>query len=94
LRPEYAEARYNLGNTLAGAGRRGEAEDAFREALRLKPDSADIAANLGVVQERRGRPAEAAASYRRALRIEPGNFVAGAGLARLGMSPASREGVR
>ncbi|HJV23527.1 MAG TPA: hypothetical protein VJ570_12565 [Holophagaceae bacterium] len=36
--PDNARARNNLGTALALAGRRAEAQEAYREALRLRPD--------------------------------------------------------
>ena len=37
LRPDSAEARYNLGRALEALGRRGEAAREYREALHLLP---------------------------------------------------------
>jgi protein O-GlcNAc transferase len=37
LKPDYAEAHFNLGSALAQQGNLEEAEDAFEEARRLKP---------------------------------------------------------
>ena len=41
LKPDHAEACYNLGSVFARLGRTTEAGRAFREALRLKPDLAE-----------------------------------------------------
>jgi cytochrome c-type biogenesis protein CcmH/NrfG len=38
LRPDYAEAHYNLAQAHAAAGHARAAADALREALRLRPD--------------------------------------------------------
>ena len=39
LRPDYAEAHYNLGNALLDLGRTDEAIRHFQEAVAFKPDS-------------------------------------------------------
>ena len=38
LKPDYAEAHNNLGNTLQELGRLDEAEASYRVAIALKPD--------------------------------------------------------
>ena len=38
LRPDYLNARFNLGSALAMLGRIDEANQQFAEVLRLKPD--------------------------------------------------------
>jgi protein O-GlcNAc transferase len=45
--PAYAEAHYNLGNTLGELDRGEEACLAFRDAIRQRPDYADALNNLG-----------------------------------------------
>ena len=52
IRPDYADAYFNLGNALFQQGKLAEASDHFRQALRLKPDHA--AAQSGLVQAQRG----------------------------------------
>ena len=47
LRPDYAEAFYNLGNVLQGLGRRDEALGKYREAVRLRPKYGEAFNNLG-----------------------------------------------
>ena len=49
LKPDYAEAHYNLGIILFRKGQTDEAIRQFQEALRLKPDYADARRNLDVV---------------------------------------------
>ena len=73
IRPDLAEARYNLGTMLRERGRPVEAEAEFREAIRIKPDYADAHTSLGFVLEARGRPAEAEAELREDARIRPGH---------------------
>jgi protein O-GlcNAc transferase len=38
LKPDYAEAHYNLGVALEQAGKVSEAIQHYREAVRIKPD--------------------------------------------------------
>ena len=47
LKPDYAEAHNNLGNTLQEQGRLDEAETSLRQAITLKPDYAEAHNNLG-----------------------------------------------
>ena len=49
LKPAYAEAHSNLGNTLTELGRLEEAEASCRQAIALKPDFAEAHSNLGIV---------------------------------------------
>lgn len=70
-RPDFVEARNNLGNAFKALGRLDEAEAAYRQALDLNPDYADAHFNLGVLMETAGRRAEAEAAYRRAVKARP-----------------------
>ena len=47
LKPDFAEAHYNLGNTLQQLGRLDDAEANYRRAIALKPDIAEAHNNLG-----------------------------------------------
>ena len=67
IKPDFAEAHINLGNTLKDLGRLDEAETNFRRALQIKPDFAMAHSNLGFVLSEKGKLDEAIASYRRAL---------------------------
>ncbi len=82
LRPDYAEARVNLGillgrlhSTLAHVlfdlGRSAEAEASSREVLCLRPDDPQAHLNMSSVLRVLGRPAEAAECCREALRLRP-----------------------
>lgn len=46
IKPDFAEAHYNLGALLAGQGRLGEAIRHFSEALRIRPDFAEAKYSL------------------------------------------------
>ena len=72
IKPDYALAHQNLGNTLNRLSRFDEALSHFRAAARLQPDSAQLRAGIGTVLARLGRCDEALAEYAKALEIEPG----------------------
>lgn len=71
VRPDYAEARYNLGVLLGQQGRVDEAIEQYQRVLELAPDSSDAHLNLGAALAGRGLDDEAIRHYREALRILP-----------------------
>jgi protein O-mannosyl-transferase len=71
LRPEYPEARGNLGLALTQAGRPAEAVPHLQESLRLKPAQYQMHNNLGIALATSGRPAESLASFRQAAALNP-----------------------
>jgi spermidine synthase len=73
LKPDNAEAHYNLGYTLVSAGRLGEAITHFTEALRLRPGFAAAHTELGYALAQQGRLDEAIEHFTKALRINPDN---------------------
>jgi len=46
LKPDYADAHYNLGNDFYKKGQIDEAINQYQEAIRLKPDFAEAHYNL------------------------------------------------
>jgi tetratricopeptide (TPR) repeat protein len=68
--PNQADCFSNLALAYRGLGRLPDAEQALREAVRLKPD-AEIFNNLGTVLLELGRPLEAEAAWRGALKLRP-----------------------
>lgn len=88
LRPEHARGYYNYGLELGKAGRRDEAIEQYREAIRLKPDYAFAFNNLASALSEKGELLEAVRHYGRAIRIKPRYWEArynlGAALAQLG----------
>lgn len=66
-----AVARYDVANTLAGAGRIDEAIAEYESALRARPDYSEALFNLGLALAKRGRFDEAIARYEAALRLDP-----------------------
>jgi spermidine synthase len=71
INPHDANACNNLGNALLDLGRSAEAEEAYREAVKLRPDEASARYNLGNALFIEGKSGEAIAEYRQALRINP-----------------------
>jgi tetratricopeptide (TPR) repeat protein len=55
LRPDYAEARNNLGILLARRGQTEAAIGHFREALRIRPDYREAGKNLENALGERGK---------------------------------------
>jgi Flp pilus assembly protein TadD len=71
LRPDFTDARFNLGTSYAALGRTDEALACFRAVLERAPRSADTHSNIGAVLQERGELDAAVASYQRALAIQP-----------------------
>ena len=71
LRPDYAAALNNLGNTLQGRGEHSQAEACYRQVLALDPAFGEAQANPGAAPPGRAQPAEAEARARRALALKP-----------------------
>jgi tetratricopeptide (TPR) repeat protein len=66
LKPDYADAHYNLGRALSSKGQTDEAIAAYREAIRLAPDFPEAHCNLGMILLRRkGECTEALTLLRR-----------------------------
>lgn len=64
-------AQFNRAVALQKAGRLADAENEYRELIRLKPDYVEAHANLGIVLARQGKYDEAITSYETALRLSP-----------------------
>lgn len=71
IKPDSAEALYNMGKRYAAAGRSDEAIDAYRQAIALSPNLASAHFNLGNVCEHVGRLEDAKEAYRAALEADP-----------------------
>ena len=83
LRPDFADAHYNLGNAHALLGDLSSAEVEFKRAIEADPRFADAENNLGSVLVQQGRIPEAIrAHFEAALRIDPGLADAREALAR------------
>ncbi len=71
LKPDYAEAHNNLGNTLLELGEVPEAAAHFEQALRFQPNSAPVHYNMAGALLRQGKLSEAIGHWEQALRIDP-----------------------
>lgn len=71
LKPESAQARFNLGTALTLAGDFDRAIAEYERALEAKPDYAKARSNLGDALAAQGRLDEAIAQYRQAIRSDP-----------------------
>jgi len=71
LKPDLADAHYNLGNTLKKQGRLDEAEASYTQAITLKPDYSEAHYNLGNTLKELGRLEEAETNYRKAIALKP-----------------------
>jgi len=71
--PDCAGAQNGLGLALSDAGRRGEAIDHYRKALRLEPASVHAHYNLGIELAEDGKLEEAMLQFTEALKLNPRN---------------------
>jgi len=71
IKPDYAEAHNNMGNTLQTQGKLEEAIETYNKALAIKPDYAEVYNNMGVTLQAQGRLKEAIKAYNQALAIKP-----------------------
>lgn len=68
---EFAEAHFNLGNTLFALNELVEAEEAFKKAIEIKPDYVDAYNNLGLVFRTLLNFSAAQQIYEKGIRILP-----------------------
>ena len=71
LKPDYAEARCNLGVALQQEGKTAQAIECYRQALRLNPQLAAAHYNLGNALQVQGEFQSALESYNRCLDLRP-----------------------
>ena len=71
IKPDYAEASYNMGNALKEQGKLEQAIASYKKAMSLKPDYAEASYNMGVTFQEQGKLDEAIASYKKALSLKP-----------------------
>ena len=71
IKPDIAEAHYNLGIILSDLGKSQDAELSYRKAIEIKPDYPEAHYNLGVLLNDLGKLQDAELSYRKAIEIKP-----------------------
>jgi tetratricopeptide (TPR) repeat protein len=71
IKPDYADAYYNMGIALKDKGDLEAAIDSYKQALKIKPDYADAYNNMGIALKDKGDPEAAIDSYKKALKIKP-----------------------
>ena len=62
---------YVLGNALKGLGKKEEAIESYRKAIKIDPNYVDAYNNLGNALDGIGKKEEAIESYRKAIKIDP-----------------------
>jgi tetratricopeptide (TPR) repeat protein len=90
LDPKSATAHYNLGSSLARAGRFAEAERHLRSALKISPNTQTYT-GLGIVLWQQGRADEAIASLQAAIEADPTNAAARQKLAEILANPGRTD---
>ncbi len=73
LKPDFAEAHYNLGSILKDLDKLQEAELSTRKAINIKPNFTEAYNNLGSILKDLGKLQDAELSTRKAIQINP-NF--------------------
>ncbi len=71
IKPDYADAYYNMGNALKDQRKLKEAVEAYSKALIIKPDYAEAYNNMGTAIEECGKPEDAIEAYTKAITIKP-----------------------
>jgi tetratricopeptide (TPR) repeat protein len=71
IKPDYAEAYYNLGVVLKVKGDLEAAIDSYKQALNIKPDYTEVYNNMGNALRDKGDLEAAIDSYKQALKIKP-----------------------
>jgi tetratricopeptide (TPR) repeat protein len=76
LNPNYQQARLNLGNVLADAGKNKEAISVYKELLRLNPTNVNAHYNLATAFAGDNRKEEAAQEFIATLKLNPRHAMA------------------
>ncbi|AXE61829.1 tetratricopeptide repeat protein [Candidatus Thioglobus sp. NP1] len=71
IKPDYADAYYNMGIAFKDKGDLESAIESYKEALKIKPNYAAAHYNIGNVLKNRGDLESAIDSYKEALKINP-----------------------
>lgn len=70
LKPDLADAHYNLGVLMEGQRKFDEARDSYRQAIQANPGHSHAYYNLGVLSQSQGRLEEAVRYFRETIRID------------------------
>ena len=71
LKPDYADAYYNLGYTLYYLEKLDEAIEAYKKSISLKPDYAEAYSNLGVALKNQDKLDEAIEAIKKSISLKP-----------------------
>ena len=71
IKPDFADAYYNLGNALRDQGKLKKALEAYRKTISVKPTYFKAYGNIGFIFKDQGKLHEAIEAYTKALSINP-----------------------
>ena len=71
IKPNHADAYYNMGNALKAQGKLEESIASYTKAVSLQPDYTDAYYNMGNALKIQGKMEQAIASYKKALSLKP-----------------------
>jgi protein O-GlcNAc transferase len=71
IKPDYADAHYNMATALQDQGKLEEAIEAYSKALAFNLDHADAHNNMGTALQEQGKHEEAVEAYSKSLAIKP-----------------------
>ena len=71
LKPDYADAYFNMGVTLKNQGKLDESIEAYKKCISLKPNEANAYNNLGDVLYCQGKLDEAIETFKKSILLKP-----------------------
>ena len=71
IKPDYAEAYYNMGAAHQDQGYFNDALDAYEKAIAIQPDYADAHNNMGNALKEQGKLDDAIEAYKKVIAIKP-----------------------
>ena len=71
IKPDYADAYYNMGNALHEKGDLDRAIESFQRVIKIQPDYAGAYSNMGTALQDKGDLEGAIRSYRQAIKVRP-----------------------
>ena len=71
IKPDYAEAYYNMGVALNDQGNPEAAIESYKQVLKIKPVYVEAYNNMGVALNDQGNPEAAIESFKQAINIKP-----------------------